>query len=91
MLYFSIDSKHMLWNKHFNALNEFKQENGYHMDPKHNYIHKITHKDGKEEMLKLGKWCINSVLPSNFPKSNSGTFRQQRNLLLRRRKKQLKR
>ena len=43
----------MLWNKHFNALNEFKQENGYHMDPKHNYIHKITHKDGKEEMLKL--------------------------------------
>ena len=46
------------WNKNFNALKKFKEKNGYCMDPKTTYIHKIKHKDGEEEMLNLGTWCV---------------------------------
>ena len=50
--------RHMfIWNRNFNALKEYKSNNGQYIDPPWNYKHVVKYDNGKEEEIKLGLWC----------------------------------
>jgi hypothetical protein len=68
------------WSKYYNALKQFKQNNGSHMSPAHSYKSTITHEDGRKETLSLGKWCSRQRQAKKKQKNGNITDDQIRKL-----------